>query len=157
MDGQTAPNHVQRPSAGRRGYAGFGPQGRSANPAFACVHGATRGMIRVTQFVATKRLRILVLSIPCGIRASAGWVPEDARGGMRDTYLCSPSNGGCGRATSSYRRAGAIARRSAILLSGTAAIALTVAQPASAIVINDPVAAAVGGIENYYDRGNQFP
>src|SRR5262249_467654 len=86
-----------------------------------------------------------------------GSVPEDARGGMRDRYLRGPSNGSCGQATSSYRRTGAIKRRSAILLSGTAAIALSVAQPASAIVINDQVAAAVGGVADYYDAGNQFP
>jgi outer membrane autotransporter protein len=50
-----------------------------------------------------------------------------------------------------------IARRAAILLSGTAAIALSMAQPASAISINDQVAAAAGGIANYFDAGNQFP
>src|SRR5262245_39817160 len=55
------------------------------------------------------------------------------------------------------RRSGAIARRSAILLSGTAAIALSIAQPAGAISINDQVAAAAGGIANYFDAGNQFP
>ena len=44
-----------------------------------------------------------------------------------------------------------------MLLSGTAAIALSIAQPASAISINDQVAAAAGGIANYYDAGNQFP
>ena len=65
--------------------------------------------------------------------------------------------GGCEPPTSPDRRSGAIARRSAILLSGTAAIALSIAQPASAISINDQVAAAAGGIANYYDAGNQFP
>ena len=65
--------------------------------------------------------------------------------------------GGCGPPTSSDRHSGAIARRSAILLSGTAAIALSIAQPASAITINDQVAAAAGGVANYYDVGNQFP
>src|SRR4249920_268114 len=65
--------------------------------------------------------------------------------------------GGCEPATSSVRRSGTIARRSAILLGGTAAIALSMAQPASAISINDQVAAAAGGIANYYDAGNQFP
>src|SRR5215831_20070340 len=65
--------------------------------------------------------------------------------------------GGCEPPTSPDRCSGAIARRSAILLSGTAAIALSIAQPAGAIVINDQVAAAVGGIANYYDAGNQFP
>ena len=59
--------------------------------------------------------------------------------------------------TSSARRWGAIARRSAILLGGTAAMALSINQPASAISINDQVAAAAGGIANYYDAGNQFP
>src|SRR5262245_9535480 len=65
--------------------------------------------------------------------------------------------GGCEPTTSSARRWGAIARRSAILLSGTAAIALSIAQPAGAITINDQVAAAAGGIANYFDAGNQFP
>ena len=65
--------------------------------------------------------------------------------------------GGCEPPILPDRRSGAIARRSAILLSGTAAIALSIAQPASAIVINDQVAAAAGGIANYYDAGNQFP
>ena len=65
--------------------------------------------------------------------------------------------GGCEPPTSSDSRSGAIARRSAMLLSGTAAIALSIAQPASAISINDQVAAAAGGIANYYDAGNQFP
>src|SRR5215510_9138889 len=65
--------------------------------------------------------------------------------------------GGCEPPTSSARRSGAIARRSAILLSGTAAIARSIAQPAGAITINDQAAAAAGGIANYYDAGNQFP
>jgi subtilase-type serine protease len=65
--------------------------------------------------------------------------------------------GGYEPTASSARRWGAIARRSAILLGGTAAIALSIAQPVSAIVINDQVAAAAGGIANYYDAGNQFP
>jgi secreted trypsin-like serine protease len=43
------------------------------------------------------------------------------------------------------------------LLSGTAAIALLAGKPAHAISINDPVAAAAGGISNYYDSANQFP
>ena len=58
--------------------------------------------------------------------------------------------GGCEPPTSSARRSGAIARRSAILLSGTAAIALSIAQPADAITINNQVAAAAGGIANYF-------
>jgi uncharacterized protein with beta-barrel porin domain len=48
-------------------------------------------------------------------------------------------------------------RRTAMLLGSTAAVALSMAQPTSAITINDQVAAAAGGIENYYDKGNQFP
>ena len=76
---------------------------------------------------------------------------------MGVTYARAGSNGGCEPPRSSYRRLGVIARRSAILLSGTAAIALSIAQPASAISINDQVAAAAGGIANYYDAGNQFP
>ena len=65
--------------------------------------------------------------------------------------------GGCEPPTSPDRRSGAIARRSAILLSGTAAIALSIAQPASAISINDQVAAAAGGIANYYDAATSSP
>ena len=65
--------------------------------------------------------------------------------------------GGREPATSSVRRSGTIARRSAVLLGGTAAMALSITQPASAISINDQVAAAAGGIANYYDAGNQFP
>src|SRR5262245_34104833 len=76
---------------------------------------------------------------------------------MGVTYARTGSNRGCEPPRRSYRRLGAIARRSAILLSGTAAIALSIAQPAGAISINDPVAAAFGGIANYYDAGNQFP
>ena len=72
-------------------------------------------------------------------------------------YACAGSNRGCEPPRPSYRRLGVIARRSAFLLSGTAAIALSIAQPASAISINDPVAAAAGGIANYYDSTNQFP
>jgi outer membrane autotransporter protein len=74
---------------------------------------------------------------------------------MRVTYSRGGSNGGSQPSRPSYRRV--IARRSAILLSGTAAIALSIAQPASAISINDQVAAAAGGIANYFDAGNQFP
>ena len=59
---------------------------------------------------------------------------EPARGGS--------NAGGCEPPTSSARRSGAIARRSAILLSGTAAIALSITQPAGAITINDQVVAA---------------
>src|SRR5436190_22184544 len=62
-----------------------------------------------------------------------------------------------GKSNAGGSRSGAIARRSAMLLCGTAAIALSIAQPASAISINDQVAAAAGGIANYYDAGNQFP
>jgi len=69
---------------------------------------------------------------------------------------CAWSNGGCEPPRPAYDRLGVIARRSAILLSGTAAIALSIAQPASAISINDPVAAAAGGIANYYDSTNQW-
>jgi Trypsin len=77
---------------------------------------------------------------------------------MRVEPGCGGSNtGGCEPPTSSARRWGAIARRSAILLGSTAAMALSIAQPVSAISINDQVAAAAGGIANYYDAGNQFP
>jgi hypothetical protein len=55
---------------------------------------------------------------------------------------------GCEPPTSSARRWGAIARRAAILLGGTAAMALSITQPASAISINDQVAAAaMAGVE----------
>src|SRR5437016_1535483 len=75
---------------------------------------------------------------------------------MRVKPGCGGSNtGGCEPPTSSTRHWGAIARRSAILLGGTAAMALSIAQPVSAISINDQV--PVGGIANYFDAGNQFP
>src|SRR4249920_532960 len=76
---------------------------------------------------------------------------------MGVTCACAGNNGGGEPPRPAYGRLGVIARRSAILLSGTAAIALSMAQPASAISINDQVAAAAGGIANYYDAGNQFP
>jgi outer membrane autotransporter protein len=65
--------------------------------------------------------------------------------------------GACGPSALSDRRSGAIARAAAILLSGTAAVALSMGRPANAIVINDQVAASVGGIANYYDQSNQYP
>src|ERR1700730_3102153 len=65
--------------------------------------------------------------------------------------------GACGPSALSDKRSGAIARASAILLSGTAAVALSMGRPANAIVINDQVAASVGGIANYYDQSNQYP
>src|SRR5215831_10940688 len=73
-----------------------------------------------------------------------------------------PDRGGsnpgvCRPLTSSARRWGVIARRSAILLGSTAAMALSIAQPVRAIVVSDQVAAAVGGIANYTDAGNQYP
>src|SRR5262249_55432455 len=43
------------------------------------------------------------------------------------------------------------------LLGSAAAVAMLAGEPARAISINDQVAAAVGGIANYYDAGNQFP
>src|SRR5215831_19853037 len=43
------------------------------------------------------------------------------------------------------------------LLGSAAAVAMLAGEPARAIVINDQVAAAAGGIANYYDAGNQFP
>jgi subtilase-type serine protease len=58
------------------------------------------------------------------------------------------STGGCEPRTSSNRRSGAIARRSAILLSGTAAIAIA-ASPARSVVINDLVAQQI-------DSGNVY-
>jgi outer membrane autotransporter protein len=48
-------------------------------------------------------------------------------------------------------------RWSTALLGSVAAIAVLAGQPARAISINDQVAAAAGGIENYYDSTNQFP
>jgi outer membrane autotransporter protein len=61
------------------------------------------------------------------------------------------------RGGASEDRAGSLRRRLAILLGGTAAVALSIAQPANAIVINDQTAAAAGGIAGYYDQSNQFP
>src|SRR5262245_58742582 len=87
---------------------------------------------------------------------------RDREGGEGTEMCVKPASGGsnadcCDPPTSSDRCSGAIARRSATLLGGTAALALSIAQPASAISINDQVAAAAGGIANYYDAGNQFP
>jgi outer membrane autotransporter protein len=68
--------------------------------------------------------------------------------------------GGCGPAPSSSARCwGAIARRSAILLGGTAAIALLISQPVDAISLNVPFATNVlgGDVANYFDSGNQYP
>src|SRR5215472_16426258 len=86
-------------------------------------------------------------------------MPGAARvsGGRKMRVKPSCEAGACRPSTLSDKRSGAIARRAAILLSGTAAIALSIAEPANAIVINDQVAAAVGGIANYYDQNNQFP
>src|SRR5262245_13304770 len=68
------------------------------------------------------------------------------------------SNDGCEPPRSTHRRSGAIARRSAILLSGTAALALSIAQPAHAISLNDPQANTIpGGVANYFDSTNQYP
>src|SRR5262245_26021988 len=72
---------------------------------------------------------------------------------MEVTYSRAGSNGGSEPATSSL-----IARRAAILLSGTAAVALSMAQPARGIVINELEAnRTAGGVAEYYDKGNQFP
>jgi subtilase-type serine protease len=64
---------------------------------------------------------------------------------------------GCELPAPSETRRGTIARRTAVLLGGTAVIALSIVQPAHAIVLNDQAAAAAGGIANYYDSSNQFP
>src|SRR5262245_61356662 len=94
------------------------------------------------------RFRVLILWGNRGVnRFGAG----KRDGDMRGTYLPGP------RATASYGHSDALKRRSAILLSGTAAIALSIVQPASAIVINDQVATQFGGVANYYDKNNEFP
>src|SRR5262249_17387942 len=43
------------------------------------------------------------------------------------------------------------------LLGSAAAVAMLAGEPARGISINDQLAAAAGGIANYYDAGNQFP
>jgi subtilase-type serine protease len=53
-------------------------------------------------------------------------------------------------------QSGAIARRSAVLLSGTAALALSSAQPASAISINDAVANAVDSTNRFFNVVSLF-
>jgi outer membrane autotransporter protein len=86
-----------------------------------------------------------------------GWLGAQRHGGdMRVTYSRAGSNRGCEPQRPSYGRLGVISRRSAILLSGTAAIALSIAQPASAIVLNDQEAAAAGGIDAYFDSNNVY-
>jgi subtilase-type serine protease len=65
--------------------------------------------------------------------------------------------GGCETPTSCARRCGAIARRSANLLGATAAMALSINHPASAISLNEGFAATLsGGVANYYDSTNQY-
>src|SRR5215831_13758760 len=55
------------------------------------------------------------------------------------------------------QRSSPMARWRTALLGSAAAVAMLAGEPARAIVINDQVAAAAGGIANYYDAGNQFP
>src|SRR5262245_26444294 len=85
------------------------------------------------------------------------WARDRQTRGRKMRAQASFEAGSCGPSALSDKRSGAIARASAILLSGTAAIALAIAQPANAIVINDQVAASFGGISNYYDQNNQYP
>src|SRR6516225_1544242 len=72
------------------------------------------------------------------------------------------TRGGSKADGSSARRRGATARRAAILLGGTAAMALLISQPASAISINDaffppdPIPMR-DTASNYYDSTNKFP
>src|SRR5262245_32163164 len=95
------------------------------------------------------RSEVTAMRLAYAGRSASEWGAEDARQASSEAGAWRPS-------ALSDKRSGVIARWSAILLSGTAAIALSIAQPASAIVINDQVAAAVGGIGNYSDAGNQF-
>src|SRR5262249_1171480 len=92
-----------------------------------------------------------------GFRGRLPGARSGDEGGRKMRAKSSCESGACRPSALSDKRLGAIARRSAILLSGTAAIALSIAQPAGAISINDQVAAAAGGIANYFDAGNQFP
>ena len=99
---------------------------------------------------------MLLFSTGCGLGVVYRMQRPERRGKMRVKPARDRSNaGGCEPPTSSARHWGAIARRSAILLGSTAAMALSIAQPVSAISINDQVAAAAGGIANYYDAGNR--
>src|SRR5262249_7232934 len=92
-----------------------------------------------------------------GFRGRLPGARSGDEGGRKMRAKSSCESGACRPSALSDKRLGAIARRSAILLSGTAAIALAIPQPAAAISINDQVAAAAGGIANYFDAGNQFP
>src|SRR5262245_28116866 len=77
---------------------------------------------------------------------------------MGGTYSRAGSNRGCEPPRPSYRTLGVIGRRSAILLSGTAAIALA-ASSAQAIVINDGAVGGPGQLPNaaeYYDSTNVY-
>jgi Trypsin len=75
---------------------------------------------------------------------------------MRATYAHGGRDAGCEPPRLSYRRLGAIACRSAFLLSGTAAIALA-ASSAQAIVINDGVVGSnQANVANYYDLTNVY-
>jgi outer membrane autotransporter protein len=77
---------------------------------------------------------------------------------MRDKPSC--ESGARRPSPSSDKRSRAIARRSAILLSGTAAIALA-ASSARAIVINDLEVGGAGATQaaaaNYFDQANAYP
>ena len=101
----------------------------------------------------------VILDVVAAQGSSTGRIDrEDGGGKMRVKPDRGGSNaGGCEPPTSSARRWGAIARRSAILLGGTAAIALSIAQPASAIVINDLVVPTLDAASGYYDSTNKFP
>src|SRR5262245_23403716 len=103
--------------------------GASLEPRLACVSGPQHAKrIRRCSPLLPLLPHVFVFSYSGAIGALAGFgAGRRARGDMRGSYLRGP------RATSSYERSGALNRRSAILLSGTAAVALSIAQPASAI------------------------
>jgi outer membrane autotransporter protein len=87
---------------------------------------------------------------------SRGRLAEDGRWEMRVKPARSNA-GGCEPPTSTDRHSGTITHRAAILLSGTAAIALA-ASPAPAIVINDSVVGSQQtAVADYFDSANAYP
>src|SRR5262245_60189926 len=75
---------------------------------------------------------------------------------MKVTHARAGSNRGCEPPRPSYRRLGVIARRSGILLSGTAALALA-ASPAHPVVINDGVVGSnQANVADYFDTPNVY-
>src|SRR5262249_27750638 len=93
----------------------------------------------------------------CGLGSSTRMRDRKDGGKVRVKSGRGRSDGGCEPPRASYKRLGAIARRAAILLGGTAAMALLISQPARAISINDLVVPTLDAASGYYDSTNKYP